>query len=103
MKHLGSPHTALSMARIECHYFLNDTFLRPNQLLLDAPRMADIPGIIVHGRYDLICPMESAWELHQAWPKSELKIVPDAGHSAMETGICSALVDATEWFADQLG
>ena len=68
-----------------------------------AVRNALASAYIVHGRYDLICPMESAWELHQAWPKSELKIVPDAGHSAMETGICSALVDATDWFADQLG
>lgn len=102
VKHLASPHTALSMARIECHYFINNAFLRPNQLLDDAASIADIPGIIVHGRYDLICPLESAWELHQAWPKSELKIVPDAGHSATETGISSVLVDAADWFADQL-
>lgn len=102
VKQLGSPHTALSMARIECHYFMNDAFLGPNQLLADAHRMAEIPGIIVQGRYDLICPMQSAWELHRAWPKGELKVVPDAGHSAMETGIRSALVEATDWFADQL-
>jgi len=103
VKHLGSPHTALSMARIECHYFMNNAFMRPNQLLEDAGRIADIPGVIIQGRYDVICPMESAWELHQAWPKSELKIVPDAGHSAMEPGILSALVDSSDWFADQLG
>lgn len=102
VKHFGAPHTALSVARIECHYFMNNAFLRPNQLLEDADRIADIPGIIIQGRYDLICPLESAWELHQAWPKSEFKIVPDAGHSAAETGISSALVDAVDWFADQL-
>ncbi|VAX08909.1 Proline iminopeptidase [hydrothermal vent metagenome] len=102
IEHFGSPHTAFSVARIECHYFVNNAFLKPNQLLEDAARIADIPGIIVQGRYDLICPVESAWELHKAWPKSELKIVPDAGHSAAETGISSALVDAVDWFADQL-
>jgi proline iminopeptidase len=102
VKQLGTPFTALSMARIECHYFMNDAFLEPNQLLENASRLAEIPGIIVQGRYDLICPMQSAWELHQAWPKSEMKVIPDAGHSAMEAGICSALVEATDWFADQL-
>ena len=102
IKHLGSPHTALSMARIECHYFMNNAFMRPNQLLEDAGRIADIPGIIIQGRYDVICPMESAWELHRAWPKSELKIIADAGHSAMEPGILDALVNASDWFADQL-
>lgn len=103
LKHLGNPHTALSMARIECHYFMNDAFLEPSQLLLEAYRMAEIPGVIVQGRYDLICPMQSAWDLHQVWPKSELRVIDDAGHSAMETGIRSALVEATDWFADQLG
>ncbi len=103
VKHFAAPHTALSVARIECHYFINGAFLRPNQLLEEAGRIADIPGIIVQGRYDLICPMASAWALHRAWPKSELKIVPDAGHAALEPGISSALVDASDWFADRLG
>jgi len=102
VKQLGSPFTALSMARIECHYFMNDAFLEPNQLLENASRLVEIPGIIVQGRYDLICPMQSAWELHQSWPKSELRVIPDAGHSAMEEGIRSALVEATNWFAEQL-
>jgi proline iminopeptidase len=93
----------LSLARIECHYFANDAFLRPDQLLEDASKIADIPGIIVQGRYDLICPMESAWELHRAWPASELRVVADAGHSAAEPGIRSALVEATDWFAERLG
>ncbi len=102
VKHFGSPHTALSVACIECHYFINHAFMRANQLLEDVGRIADIPGVIIQGRYDAICPMESAWELHKAWPKSELKIVPDAWHSALEPGILSALVDASDWFADQL-
>jgi proline iminopeptidase len=103
INHFGDPHTALSLARIECHYFVNNAFLRPNQLLEDTPKIAEIPGIIVQGRYDLICPMESAWELHRHWPASELRIVPDAGHSAVEPGIRSALVEATDWFAERLG
>jgi proline iminopeptidase len=101
--HFGQVHTALSLARIECHYFMQRAFLEPNQLLRDAHRMANIPGIIVHGRYDMICPLKNAWELHQAWPSSELIIVPDAGHAASEPGIRSALVAATDRFAEQLG
>ncbi len=103
VNHFGSPHTALSLARIECHYFVNNAFLEPNQLLAGAHHLADIPGVIVQGRYDLVCPMQSAWELHQAWPKAELKLTPDAGHSALEPGIRSALVEATDRFARQLG
>jgi proline iminopeptidase len=101
--HFADPRTALSLARIECHYFVNNTFLRPNQLLDEVSKIAEIPGIIVQGRYDLICPMESAWELHQNWPASELNIVADAGHSAAEPGIRSALVEATNRFAERLG
>lgn len=99
----SAPHSALSIARIECHYFVNQAFLRPNQLLEDAHRLSSIPGVIVQGRYDLICPMTSAWELHQAWPESELRVIADAGHSAAEPGIRSALVEATERFAGELG
>ncbi len=101
--HFGDPRTAMSLARIEAHYFVNDAFLRPNQLLEDAGRLAGIPGVIVQGRYDAICPMESAWELHGAWPESELVVVPDAGHSAAEQGITRALAEATDRFAEQLG
>ena len=100
--YFSNPHTALSVARIECHYFVNQAFLGPNQLLEDAQELDGIPGVIVQGRYDLICPMTSAWELHQAWPDSELKVIPDAGHAASETGIRSALVEATDRFAEQL-
>ncbi len=97
------PHTALSLARIECHYFVNHAFLRPNQLLEDAPKLAGIPGVIVQGRYDLICPMTSAWELHRAWEGSELRVIPDAGHSAAEPGIRSVLIETTDRFAREMG
>jgi proline iminopeptidase len=101
-EHFAEPHLALSLARIECHYFVNDAFLRPNQLLADAHRLEGIPGVIVHGRYDVICPLENAWALHEAWPGSELSIIADAGHSAAETGTRSRLVEATDQLADQL-
>ena len=101
--HFAEPHLALSLARIECHYFVNHAFFRPNQLIEDAPRLARIPGVIIHGRYDLICPLRSAWELHQAWPRAELRVIPDAGHSAFEPGIRAALVESTDRFARELG
>ncbi len=101
-QHFAQPHVALSMARIECHYFMNNAFLQPEQLLQDAHKLAGIPGIIVHGRYDVICPLENAWELHQRWPDSRLQIIADAGHSAAEPATRVALVEATDQFADQL-
>ena len=100
--HFADPAVALSLARIECHYFVNDAFLSPDQLLRDASRLSGIPGVIVHGRYDAICPVENAWELHRAWPRSELHIVPGAGHSAAEPGIRAALVEATDALARRL-
>jgi len=99
----SQPHTALSLARIECHYFVNHAFLQPNQLLEQAHKLDGIPGVIVQGRYDLICPMESAWQLHRAWPGSELMVIPDAGHSAAEPGIRQALIETTDRFARELG
>lgn len=99
VEQFSEPHNALSIARIECHYFMHDSFLEPDQILRDAGRLADIPGVIVQGRYDVVCPMQSAWELHQLWGAAELQIIPDAGHSAMETGIIDALVRATDEFA----
>jgi proline iminopeptidase len=91
---------AEAFARIECHYFVNGGFLRtPSQLLDDVPRMRHIPGTIVQGRYDVVCPMKSAWDLHRAWPEADLRIVPDAGHSAFEPGILSELVAATDRYA----
>jgi len=95
------PFTAMSLSRIECHYFMNDSFLENNQILKNADKLADIPGVIVQGRYDIVCPMESAWELYNAWPGSDLNIIPDAGHSASEKGIIDALVRATKNFADK--
>jgi proline iminopeptidase len=99
--HFSNPHTAMSLARIECHYFMNNSFLEPNQVLNDAHRLHAIPGVIVHGRYDVVCPVEQAWVLHQAWPESRLQIIPDAGHSATEPGIVDALVTATIQFANR--
>jgi proline iminopeptidase len=101
--HFGQSRVALSMARIECHYFMNNAFLEPNQLLQNADRLSGIPGVIVHGRYDVICPLENAWALHTAWSGSELSIVADAGHSAAEAGTRRRLVEATDLFADGFG
>jgi len=91
---------ATAFARIECHYFVNAGFLgSDDQLLHDVPRIRDIPGVIVQGRYDVVCPMRSAWALHRAWPEAKLVVVPDAGHSAFEPGIATALREATDAFA----
>jgi proline iminopeptidase len=90
---------AAAFARIECHYFVNKGFLRTdNQLIENVGRIRQIPAVIVQGRYDIVCPARSAWHLHKAWPEAELKIVPDAGHSAFEVGITSELVMATDRF-----
>jgi proline iminopeptidase len=92
---------ANTFARIEAHYMVNGAFFdSPNQLLESADRLRDIPGIIVQGRYDLVCPARSAWDLSKVWPSARLVIVPDAGHSAKEPGIVSALVEATDFFRD---
>jgi proline iminopeptidase len=99
--HFVNPHTAMSLARIECHYFMNNSFLEPNQILNETQRLHDIPGVIVHGRYDIVCPVEQAWMLHEAWPTSRLQIIQDAGHSATEPGIVDALVTATIQFANR--
>jgi proline iminopeptidase len=102
VEHFASPHTALSLARIECHYFMNNSFLEDNQLLQHAARLRDIPGVIVHGRYDVVCPLEQAWALHRVWPQAQLMVIPDAGHSATEPGIVDALLTATNRFAVRL-
>ena len=100
-EHFTDPHVALSLARIENHYFHHRIFLEPDQLLRDAPLLADIPGVIVHGRYDMICPIDQAFALHEAWPQARLEIIPDAGHSASEPGIVDALVRATREMAER--
>lgn len=97
--HFGNPHTALSLARIECHYFMHDCFLEPDQIVRNAGQLHGIPGVIVHGRYDVVCPVEQAWALHEAWPQARLQIIADAGHSATEPGIVDALVTAAAQFA----
>jgi len=95
-----NPEFAAAFARIECHYFVNRGFLeREDQLLRDIPRIRNIPAVIVQGRYDVVCPLRSAWALHRAWPEAQLCVVPDAGHSAFEPGIARALVAATRRFA----
>lgn len=91
----SDPHVALSLARIEAHYFVNGIFLKPDQILRDAVRLKEIPGSIVHGRYDMVCPVSNAFDLHAAWPEARLEVVPDAGHSASEPGIVNALIQAT--------
>ncbi len=93
-----------AFARIECHYFHNKGFFDADGWLLDqAAKFGDLPGVIVHGRYDVVTPLSSAWALHKAWPKSQLKIVPDAGHSSLEPGIVSELVKASDMLAEKLG
>ena len=88
-----------ALARIECHYFIHGSFLRhPNQLLDDVEKIRHIPGVIIQGRYDVVCPPISAWDLHRRWPEAEYHVVPDAGHSAMETGTIDRLVEATDRF-----
>ncbi len=100
VKKFGDPSFAAAFARIECHYFVNGGFLeRENQLLEDVPKIRHIPAVIVQGRYDVVCPARSAWDLHKAWPEADLRIVPDAGHAAFEPGIARELVNATDRFA----
>jgi len=96
----GTDEFALAFARIESHYFVNGGFLKEDGWLLkNASRLKNIPGHIIQGRYDVVCPMKSAWDLHQAWPTSKLVIIPDSGHSAFERGIAKALVEATDFYA----
>ncbi len=91
----------LGIGRLESHYMANLAFLEDDQLMRDVDRIAHLPAVIVQGRYDVICPPLSAYRLHQAWPGSRLDMIPDAGHGALETGIASALVAATEQFRRQ--
>jgi proline iminopeptidase len=100
--HFSDPHIALALARIEAHYFVNDAFLSRDQLLREAHRLADVPGYIVHGRYDMVCPVDNAFALHAVWPQAELQIIRDAGHSAAEPGITDALVRATQEIAGRV-
>lgn len=90
---------AVAFARIECHYFMNRGFFRQDdQLLGNVDRIRQIPGVIVQGRYDVVCPATTAWELHRAWPEARFVMLQEAGHSATEPDIASALVEATDEF-----
>ena len=94
LEHFGDPHNAMSIARIEAHYFVNNSFLEDDQLLKNAGRLKDIPGFIIHGRYDMICLIQQAYDLDKAWQGSQLFVVQGAGHSAAEAGITAALIKA---------
>ena len=96
----GADQFAIAFARIECHYFVNGGFLEcDDQLLANAHRLAAIRGTIVNGRYDVVTPLTNAWDLHQAWPQADLRIVPDAGHAMTEAGTIHELVSATRRYA----
>jgi proline iminopeptidase len=95
----GEDSFADAFARIECHYFVNGGWLNDDKALLakhNIEKMRKIPGVIVNGRYDVVCPIESAWALHRAWPEADLRIVEDAGHAAHEPGILHELIEATD-------
>jgi proline iminopeptidase len=98
LAHFGDDVVALGLARIEAHYFRNRIFLPPNALLENVHRLRGIPGVIVQGRYDMVCPIVSAHELVALWPEANYVVVPDAGHSAWEPGIAAALVEACDRF-----
>jgi proline iminopeptidase len=100
----ADPEFALAFARIECHYFMNNAFFSTdNYLIENVGRIRSIPGVIVQGRYDVVCPATSAWDLHRAWPEAQLHLIPDAGHSISEPGIIEALVTATDHFGKLSG
>jgi proline iminopeptidase len=98
--HYGEARYALAFARIENHYFSHGGWLEEDQLVRDAARLADIPGVIIQGRYDVATPARSAWRLSKAWPNARLEIVPDAGHAFDEPGILDRLIRATDAYAD---
>ncbi len=102
VEHLASPHLAIGMACISAHYFVNHCFLKENQLLKNAHQLKGIPGIIIHGRYDMLCPLENAWSLQSVWQDSEIHVIRDAGHSATEPGIIDGLVRATKSLHQEL-
>lgn len=102
LEHFSDPRVALSVSCIEAHYFMNDCFLRENQLLDSAHILKDIPGYIIHGRYDMICQLQHAYDLHKAWPNADYFVVQGAGHAASEPGIISALIKASDGMLGKL-
>jgi len=103
LEHQQDPFVSLGLARIAAHYLIHGAFIEDGQILRDAEKLAGISGVIVHGRYDMICPMDAAWTLHKAWPSSEFVGVSDAGHAASETGVRAALVRSAAEFGRILG
>ena len=100
MAQLDEPKAALAMARIECHYFVNGGFFEsPNQILEAVDKIRHIPCVIVQGRYDVVCPPTTAWDLHRAWPEADFKLIANAGHSAFDPANAAALIEATNRFA----
>ena len=100
MAQLDEPEAALAMARIECHYFVNGGFFEsPNQILEAVDKIRHIPCVIVQGRYDVVCPPTTAWDLHRAWPEADFKLIANAGHSAFDPANAAALIEATNRFA----
>ena len=103
LAHFTGEEQALPIARILSHYAVHGGFLTESQLLDGVDRIRHLPAVIISGRYDLCCPPVSAYDLARRWPEAELRIVPDAGHSAAEPGIARELLRATDRFADLLG
>ena len=101
ISHFGSPHIALAMARIEAHFFVHDAFIEEDQICREAHKLTGLPITIVHGRYDVICPVDQAYALHRALPGSELDIIRDAGHASSEGGTMDVLIRTTDAMADQ--
>ncbi len=95
----GEDEFAIAFARIENHYFVHGGWLQENQLIRDAGKLRDIPGVIVHGRYDMPCPARYAWAVHKAWPEADFHLIEGAGHSFVEPGILDQLIRATDRFA----
>lgn len=99
MSAFGTDDFSQAFARIECHYFINGGFFEEDNYLLNkVSRIRHIPSIIVQGRYDIVCPAESAWELHKSWPEAEFHMIANAGHSLSESGIAKVLIEATDRF-----
>lgn len=99
----GADHFAAAMAAIECHYFVNGGFFdHDGWIIANAGRLGDIPGVLIQGRYDVVTPARTAYDLHRAWPQAQLVMVPDAGHTGTEPGIADAMVRATDGFADRV-
>lgn len=95
----GEDNAAAARARLECHYFFNNCFFKnENQIIEDVQKIRHIPAMIIHGRYDVVCPFKNAWDLSRAWPEAELEVIKDAGHAADEPGTTDALIRATEKF-----